>query len=172
MSLPYAVPIVPPPAPVRRSSTGRFCVLISFTALLVSLGALALAAFRDPLGAGLKKYDFSTPKAAMVSHARMQINGDVRALVELQQRTEGRKVKEMLDTLDVRKEVEHRGRKLLFVTYKKDGVSKYEVAGFEKDAATGFWLPRSTYGFDVEKDDKDLAEQMRRWKDGGTLSAK
>lgn len=125
--------------------------------------------FCDPLGSGISKYDLSTPKAALVSQMKMQLNTDIRAVLELESRLKGRTLKEAISTLDVRKEAEYRGRKLLFVSFKEDGVTKHKVEAFTKDANTGFWIPDYVGEYEVEKDDKDLAAQMRRWKERGDL---
>src|SRR5262249_13549887 len=112
--------------------------------------ALALTWVRDPPGAGLQKHDFATPPAALPSQTRTAADTDRRAMIELERHVRGKKKKEKLDTLQVKKEVDHRNYKLLFVTYKQEGADQYAVEAFEKDAETGFWLPRYLGRFEIE----------------------
>ena len=137
--------------------------------LLVALAALGIALFRDPLGSGISKYNFSTPRTALESYLKMRINQDMRAEIELRSLFEGKQLKEELNTLDVRKEVEFQGKKILFVAFKKNGVNKYNILSFEKDAGTGFWERTHVGAYEVEKDNKELATQMRRWEESGEL---
>lgn len=127
--------------------------------------------FRDPLGSGISKYDFSTPRAALVSRMKIEANKDIRAMIEFESRVHSKEQKEKIDTLEVRKEADFRGKKILFVAFKAKGVNKYSIEGFEKDANTGYWLPSYVGSFEVEKDDKELAEQMRRWEKSGELGS-
>src|SRR5262249_45471330 len=123
-----------------------------------------VACLRDPLGSGLKKYDLSTPKAALESHARMEADSDVRALRELEERTGSKRAKEKAKTLQVHKEVNHRGHKLLFISYKEDGLSKHDVVAFKKDDDADVWRPTPLGAFAFDKGDDDLADQVQRWK--------
>ena len=52
---------------------------------------------------------------------------------------------------------------------KKKGVNKYDILSFEKDADTGFWIRTGVGAYEVEKDNKELANQMRRWEESGEL---
>jgi ribosomal protein S27AE len=140
--------------------------------LVIAVAALGVAVFRDPLGSGISKYDFTTPRAALESRMKMELNQDIRAMMEFQIRVRGKKEKERLATLEVRKEAEYQGKKILFIAFKVDGVNKYDTESFEKDASTGFWIPAYVGAYEVEKDNKELADQMRRWKSSGELGGK
>lgn len=153
-----------------KSSIGPW--IVSSLALIVAIVALVLPLFRDPLGSGLDSYDFSTPKAAMESRLKIRLNHDIRAQFELEKKLEGKRRQEELDTLEVKKQAEFRGRKILFVTYKQEDVSKYEVQSYEKHADSGFWVRSHVNEFEVEKEDKELAAQMRSWRKSGELDSK
>ena len=146
-----------------------FTLVLPCLSLLVALAALWIALFRDPLGSGISKYNFSTPRNALESYLKIQINHDMRAEIELSSLVRGKDLKEELSTLDVRKEVEFRGKKMLFVAFKEKGVNKYDILSFEKDADTGFWIRTGVGAYEVEKDNKELANQMRRWEESGEL---
>ena len=146
-----------------------FTLVLPCLSLLVALAALWIALFRDPLGSGISKYNFSTPRVAYESYLKMRINQDHRAQKEMDSLVFGKQLKEELETLEIRKEVEFQGRKILFVAFKQKGVNKYEVTGFEKDAETGFWRQTGASAYSVEDANKELADQMRRWEKSGEL---
>jgi predicted Zn finger-like uncharacterized protein len=163
------------PAAARRSLGLTLAVLaglgMSALALVLSGVALGLVFFRNPLpGSSLKKYDFSTPKAALTSQLEMERDQNLRAGMEMNGLVEGPLVQEKLRTLDVRKEAEWKGKKILFVAYEQKGVKKYNTIGFEKDAKTGFWLRHYVSSFEVRKDDERLARVMESWQDRGELN--
>lgn len=161
-----------PPIKAHGSVTTIVALALATLALALALSALGVVLFRDPLGSGLAKYDFSTPKAALISQKKIELNKDIRALLELQSRTKNKKLKEAIETMEVRKEAEFQGKKILFVTFKEDGVNKYTTEAFEKHAETGFWIPTYVGSFTVQKDNRGLAEQMRRWEEAGQLSSR
>lgn len=146
--------------------------LLSCAALVVALVALGVVVFRDPLGSGIRHYDLSTPRASLESQIKMELDGDIRARLELQRQIQGKMLKERLSTLRVRKEAIFRGKKILFLAYKENGVDKYLTKSFEKDANTGFWLPTYVSTYEVTNEDKDLAAQMKRWEESGELTEK
>jgi hypothetical protein len=155
-----------------RLSPAWVSLALSGLAVLVAIAALVVALVRDPLGSGLANYDFSTPKAALISQMKIALNKDIRALLELQSQIKSKKLKEAIDTVEVRKEAEFQGKKILFVAFKEDGVNKYKTGAFEKHAETGFWQPTYVSAFTVEKENKELAAQMRRWEEAGELLSK
>jgi hypothetical protein len=134
-------------------------LLLAGIALIV--GSVAL--FRDPLGGSMAKYDFSNPKAALLSQYKMELNRDVRAMMDFSFRIKSSALREAIGSLEVRKEAEFQGKKILFIGFKKNGVNKYETKAFEKDAETGLWAPTYVSSFTVAKDDPQLAKQMEKW---------
>ncbi|SRR6266542_6245405 len=60
-----------------------FSIILPSIAVLLSGAALAWAVLKDPLGKGIKAYDFSTPKAALMSQLKIEKDGDIRAVLQL-----------------------------------------------------------------------------------------
>jgi hypothetical protein len=177
-------PPLPEPGPEpafapERSRAGRGAVmpnLLTFAALgasglalVLALVALAVAVFRSPLGAGLSKYDFTTPRNALKSQWEMQANRDIRASLDLDNVRDGPQLREKIRTFEVKKEAEWKGTTILFVSYERKGVKKYEVVGFEKDASSGYWLRSYFSRFDLGKDKPDLARDITSWETKGEM---
>src|SRR5262249_38380319 len=115
------------------------------------------------LGPGLRKYDFHSPKSALQSVIRMRIDNNYRAMMELEEIREGADLKERLKTLEISKEADWGGRKVLFVSFEKGGIKRRRIEAVEKDARTGFWLPHFVSPLEVRKTDEALANEMERW---------
>src|SRR5713226_7534408 len=108
--LPTLTPVPRPPVELRRrGSGGKLSVLLAAAALLISLLALFLIVFRDPFGPvyrmnwrgygdGLAGYDFSNASAAYKSELQIEHNRDIRAVIEINQRTRDKELKEKIDT--------------------------------------------------------------------------
>jgi hypothetical protein len=152
-------------APTNLSLLGSF--VLSACALVLSLVALGLHFFADPLGPGLARYDFTTPRAALVSQMQIQRRHDVRAALELQALTAGGNLQEKLNTLEVPKEADWNGVHILFISYREDGVKRYGTAGFEKNARTGLWAPAPVPLPAVREQDPELAKQIESWEKDG-----
>ena len=131
--------------------------------------ALGLVLFRDPLGAGMSRYRFSTPKDSLISELQIEQNKDLRANIEYHTVRTDPALREKLKTLEVRKEAEWKGNKILFIVYEEKGVKKYDTPAFEKDADSGFWFPKYLSSSEVERDDKDLADKMNAWRQQGDV---
>jgi hypothetical protein len=157
-------------------------LVLSAVALLVSLLALGLvlvrggpgsSAGRDDSaalpGAGLGSYDFSTPAAAHRSRVEIDLNQDMRALRELTLKLGSKNLKEILSTLEVRKEVDFHGKKILFLSYKLAGGARREVALMDRDGGTGFWFRMDLYLPALEQENPELAQQIHRWLAEGKL---
>ncbi len=144
---------------------------LTLLALLVGGAALALHFVLPPRlpGKSLSSYDFSTPKAALVSLDTMERDRDLRARLEMDAEKDRKSLDEKLRTLEVRKEGEVVGRKILFIVYERDGVKRFETAAFEKDASTGQWSMTYMSADTVERDNAPLAESMRTWVAKGEL---
>src|SRR5437879_3592245 len=67
-------------------------------AFVLSAAAFGWSYFHDPLGKGLKQYDLSTPKASLLAVMRIYADQDLRAMIELQQLSEGKQPREALKT--------------------------------------------------------------------------
>jgi hypothetical protein len=59
-------------------------------------------AFSSPVS----RYDFTTPAAALKSNMNVEYNRDVRAMMEYSRLFEDKELKEKIDTLEIKKEVE------------------------------------------------------------------
>jgi hypothetical protein len=116
---------------------------------------------------GLAPYDLSTPRAALVSRLQMQLRGDVPAAMELQALAGEDKLKEKLQTLEVRYESEWQGVKILFIAYRQGGVMRYSAVGFEQNARTGYWVQVPVRLDEVRARNADLAKQIESWERDG-----
>jgi hypothetical protein len=137
---------------VRRGGAGT--TFMAGLALVVALGALFLAVFRDPtgpitrmnwdpFGTGLNKYDYSSAAGAYRSTLRMHYNRDFRALWELERQLGQKEVKEALDTLEIAKEVD--------LKLPKKGHARPSIAGVVGPG-------------EVKKPDEKTDEKMRELK--------
>ncbi|VTR92834.1 unnamed protein product [Gemmata massiliana] len=116
-----------------------------------------------PKKSELDKYDFSSPRAAVESDMKMLDNNDYPAAVELNSRVNLKYSKERISTLKVQKEVDFHGKKVLFISYKRDDVTRYDTRAVEKDAGTGFWVVVPLSYYTVLMEDKKLAAMMKMW---------
>ena len=141
-------------------------LILSIVAIVISLSSCMWMVFSNPAGKACKRYDFSTPKASLFSLAEMGANNDILAEEELRSLSNSLKMKERLKTLKVNKEVEWKGKKILFISYDRNGLTRHETPIFEKDDKTGFWLPaRRVSTSEIRSDDHELAKAMQEWEE-------
>jgi hypothetical protein len=117
------------------------CACISIAAILLSVASIAHTCLFSRLGKTLAQYDLSTPRKAVVSFKKM--NCDLLSAAEFGCSLQRPLLDEYLKTLEVKKEVEFRGNKLLFVSFSVNGVKKFKTEEMEKDTQTGFWVRMS-----------------------------
>lgn len=163
----------------RRSDTViPIPVILSALSLLVSISAVAWITLHDPLGSGLAKYDFSTPKASLVSQLTILSEGDIRAVFELQRERQQQDTNfaEQLQTLEVRKDAEWQGSKILFITYLQGGIRRYATESFTKDADSGKWMSSSISTFALVAAEISgtpgataLKAMMEKWEKNGQI---
>lgn len=176
---PEPLPADDAPPPPRRSAS-RVAVLplaavvLAGLALLVSVFTFGYVVWTDPLGGGLGRYDLSSPRATYLSRMQMEQKVDLRAELELRRRfgertPSGRRLAEKIASYELRKEIDYGSRKGLLVTYKVGGEKRHEVEWFEKDDKTGWWLETDIPMTDIEKQDRELADQLRRFLSSGEL---
>lgn len=121
------------------------------------------------LGKGIEAYDFSTPKAAMTSRIKIELNGDLRASLELDRLLHRRKWEEELKTIEVSDQFEYGGRVLVLYSVSEDGMKKHRSTWMEKDAMSGFWHISNTYiGPSIQPPGSNVPEEpvfrkMREW---------
>jgi hypothetical protein len=169
---------------MKISYTGN-SLLISSVAVVASIIAIAHGYLDDPRGKGLARYDFSTPGTAFFSTEEI-LHSDYFARLGLHHEAEGPAYAEFLKTLEVRKEVDDRGKKVLFISFLRKGVKKYETVTMEKNARSGRWVGgehvgvtesnavfstlRARIGFGLGVDDRsELEKQQDRWRTRGEL---
>lgn len=116
----------------------------------------------------LAKYDFSTPQAALKSTWKMEAEFDIVAMLAYERITRGPKAKLRLDSLEVTKEVDYEGKKILFVKYKDssdDGkvTERKDVITMAKDGDSGLFVRRYVGSYEISQKNKELAEEMDKW---------
>jgi prepilin-type processing-associated H-X9-DG protein len=166
----------------RRGASNAVGVL----ALLVALAALFFAlctdpmkpgfALRMPFSSGMSGYDFETPAGAYKAQMEIEMNMDIRAMMEFEKRMrmKDKDTKERLDTLKVAKESEYKGKKndeeveykILFVEYKNKGKDRKEVVVMQKDKDSSLWKRSYVSEFEVETTNEPLAKEMKDWGEG------
>ena len=155
------------------SKTVPLPLVLSIVAIVISLSSCMWMVFSNPAGKACKRYNFSTPKASLFSLAEMGANNDVLAQRELMNLSDSLEMKERLKTLKVNKEAEWKGKKILFISYDRNGLTRYDTSIFEKDDKTGFWLPaRRSRISDIRDDDRELAKAMQEWQENSDKKKK
>lgn len=140
----------------------RSPVVLSVAALAISMCTAAWSILHDPLGAGISSYDFTTPANAPNSKLATDRNGDVRAMMDLD-RLRGRRSQEKMATIKVRRDAEYGGKKILFISFKENGLTKHDTEAFEKDAETGLWFPAFVGEYSMT--DAALKRAIETWKE-------
>lgn len=154
--------------------------VLGLLALVVALATAGWVVYRDPPWGRLGRYDYTTPEAALKSDARMEARGDFRAKLDLLERLEKKEAKERADSLTVAKTVEypgkdpkHKGKSVVFYSYKEDGKEKKNTQWFKKDEGSGYWIPTyvglNRFG-PAEKlgpREKELADEISKWEESG-----
>jgi hypothetical protein len=153
---------------------GLLGFLMGGLALVVALAALGLTLFGNPFRGPLSKYNFSTPRDTLTSLAKLEANTDFPALAEISRIKNKKKLEEKLRTLDIRKESEWGGKKIMFCAYDQDGKKHYQVQFLEKDVDTGYWLPPDMFGGgsfqweqDIRRENPELANWIQSFRQNG-----
>lgn len=171
MPSPEAVSIQPAP----RATSGKSVELptiLSIAAIGISGIAILLTLFGGQRG--LNSYNLKTPVDTIRSEIEIERDMNLKAQLELEQlrRDRGKKeLNEILSTLEVVKEAEFNGTKILFVKYKENGVTKHVIRGAQKEADSGLWYPKSISSYTVDKENKTLASEMKKWISEGKLGS-
>ena len=149
---------LPPPHGQRAS---QLPLVLSVAALFIALTTAAWSVYRNPLGAGISAYDFTTPPKAIDSSLAITLNADIRAMMDLQ-RLKDRHAKEKRATLKIHRDADYEGKKILFISFKEDGITQRDTEAFEKHADTGLWFP--AYVSEYDMDDAVLKLAIEAWK--------
>ncbi|MEK6239077.1 MAG: hypothetical protein N2C14_30545 [Planctomycetales bacterium] len=136
-------------------------ISLSVAAILLATIAICIPFIYDPLGKGIAGYDFSTPRASLVSELEMEIRQDIRAQLDRQRMQRDNRLEEMFETLKVHKESTHEDQRLLFVSFEKNGITMYDVRAFKKDADTGYWFTKFLLPSSI--DDSVLKKAIEEW---------
>jgi hypothetical protein len=150
------------PSRVRRgASQGAFLLaLFGFVIALVTAGYVV---YRDPPWGRLGKYDFSTPEAALRSQLRILMNADAQAKAEYEAKLDRRRVREKMDTLQIRRTEPFEKKQVLFVAYKREDKEVKAVEWYEKDEKTGLWKPTFESVDKVRATNRALADAIQSW---------
>ena len=171
-----------------RRRGGLSPMVIAILALVLAFVALVLAlcrdqlqpgfALRNPFGDPLSKYDFETASGTVKSEMEIELNRDLRAILEHERRFPRKEARERAETLKVEEEVDYKRDdkkdkkskgsgefKILFVSFKSDGETRKEIYAMQKDSDNNQW--KRDYGltsFQVREKNKELADKMDKWK--------
>ena len=121
----------PLPSPSVRNNPKLYVLaplVMSAIAVALSLAALVVSIGHDPLGGGIDEYDLTDPERSLISTLQMEVDGDFRAVLDIQRLLGGKLAKEKLQTLKVHKASDYAGKRVLFVSYEKNGISQYDTA--------------------------------------------
>jgi hypothetical protein len=153
------------------------CLVISSLAILLSVFTIGRCWYGGPRADRLAKYDFSTPQIALVSQMALEL--DLFAQIQFQAKVDRPILEEYLQTLEVKKEADFEGKKILFVSFAQNGVKTFKTEEMQKDTQTGIWYrtafakitkkntPFSRIGGPDER--TPLEKQIERWENQGEL---
>ena len=136
---------------------------LSGLAVVLAFAALIVAFSRDPLGKGIKGYDFSTPEAAAKSMLLIDSNRDIRAHLDLEGLKEDGNPKDAARTLEINRVADFGDKKVVFASYLQKGRKRKRLFGFEKDLESKLWVPAYVGAFEVRKTNEQLAKEMEAW---------
>lgn len=168
------------PVEERSEAVIPVSVIVSSTALLVACLTAAWVAVGDPWGKGIDKYDMSTPKAALLSGLEIQSGPYTHAKIDylVGNPRVARALVEKRRTVEVHRETEWKGNKVLFISFEENGIKKRTVEFYEKDAETGLFWPNLGASFGMIADQisndpaaKAMAERVKNWTDKGILDS-
>lgn len=140
----------------------RLPLVLSLAAVVIAISSTAWSVFRNPLGPGISAYDFTTPEKAIDSDLAISINLDMRAARDIDRLMNLKKWEEKRNTLKIHRDANYQGKKILFISFKENGITKYDIEAVEKDAETGLWFPEYFSTYDM--DDDELEQAIKSWK--------
>jgi hypothetical protein len=142
---------------------------LSLFAFLIAVGTAAWVFWigrADVSNTAFKGYSFGSPEDALKSVLTMRKNGEFTALRSFDVAFNNAVIDEKISTLKIEKTLEYDGRRILFISYKERGDTKYATEAYIRDAHSGLWGPTRYEYYDVR--DREIAGQMRSWLDGNT----
>ena len=148
---------------MKRISMSAAALIVAGCALGLSILAVTIRIDDKPSGKGMGAYAFDTPLGAHQSMLEIQLNNDILASREYAGAILDRKIREELETLEVKKTREAKGATLLFVEYKEAGLPKRKILTMEKDAHCGLWSETYVSSFGLRDTNEALAAEMEEW---------
>lgn len=128
----------PTPAGKRMFSASWPTILSSLALVLSTLAAgYVFLGGRGQLS--WRKYDFSSPEAALRSDWTMTRDGDFDAIRAHYREFNRAVATEALNTLQVERTREYKGAKLLFLSFSERGEPVRECRFYVRDAESGLW---------------------------------
>ena len=147
-------------------------LIFSILALSVALyGTVRTPPASDRFGSGLAAYNLNSPTNALSSQLEMTLNRDFLALWEFSMVKENTmaKIKEQKDTIEIHRESNYQGKKLLFISYIQNGLDKKEVVAFEQPDDDPRWFLSRFSRYSMK--DGALKNAVDDWeKDGRALN--
>jgi len=140
--------------------------LISITLSSVALLLSAYSILKpNALGKGISSYDLSSPEKALTSSLRMKVDGNYLAYIEYELGSPKEKgdAEEVLQNLEVHDTEDYDGKKILFVSYTKDGEKTYDIEGFQKASESGSWYRSRVSVYDMPSG-SEMRNRIQKWK--------
>jgi hypothetical protein len=128
-----------PTSPGRRFLPASWPVLSNALSLILSVSALVLVLLAGRAQPSHRKYDFTSPEAALRSDWTMTRNGDFDAIRAFYRDFNRAVAAEALDSLHIERTREYKGAKMLFLSYTERGEPVRECRFFVRDAESGLW---------------------------------
>lgn len=151
----------PPELSGRGSRRSSF---LAIAALVISLTAAAYVVYRDPPWGRLSRYDFSTAERAYLSQLRIEANGDLQAMIELQRKLDERHVREKLSSVKIDHSEMHQGKAVLFISYETKGSRMHEVSYYERHPEhANLWRQTHISVDQIRGTNQRLADKIQSW---------
>ena len=119
----------------------------------------------DSQDQGLKSYDFSSPRAALISEAQIRLKGDILTQLDYYRSILRLSSKEETHSIKFHEQFESGGQVILLYTVNKSGSKQYRSKRMEKDAKSGLWHP-SDRTTNATFDDP-VVRRIKEWTDSG-----
>jgi hypothetical protein len=139
-------------------------LLLAIAALVVSLSAAAYVVYRDPPWGRLSRYDFSTAERAYMSQLRIEANGDLQTMIEMQRKLDERRVGEKLRSVKIDHSEMHQGKAVLFISYEWNGYRMHEVTYYERHPEhANLWRQTHISIDTIRSANAGLADEIQKW---------
>jgi hypothetical protein len=123
----------------RRFLSASWPTILSVAALIISAVTAALVILDIGGQPSHRKYDFSSPEAALRSDLTMTRDGDFDAIRAFYRDFNRAVASEALNTLHIERTREYKGAKMLFLSFTERGEPVKECRFYVRDAESGLW---------------------------------